>query len=67
MYNGYETEALVKAHISDLLHELRGAEARGDKETAKACREQLEAFGHEGKPARQRAEKRPAEAREKRG
>ena len=60
MFNGYETEELVAAHVKALLRELGDCERAGNGARAELVRAQLRAFGHEvaAKPA-ERAEKRP--------
>lgn len=60
MFNGYETEELVAAHVSALLRELDQCERAGEGGRAESVRAELRRFGHEtaAKPA-ERAEKRP--------
>ena len=59
MFNGYETEELVKAHIQALLRELDNSERAGDAARAESVRVQLRAFGHKVEKPVERAEKRP--------
>ena len=60
MINGYETEELVKAHVTALLRELDQCERAGLADRAASIRKELRTFGHkvEAKP-QDKAEKRP--------
>jgi hypothetical protein len=60
MFNGYETEELVRDHIRALLRELEVAERTGNGARADLVRAQLRAFGHKAEAPAKRAEKRPA-------
>lgn len=60
MFNGYETEELVRDHIKALLRELEVAERIGHGVRADSVRAQLRAFGHKAEKPAERAEKRPA-------
>jgi hypothetical protein len=62
LYNGYETEELVAAHITALLRELEVAERTGNGLRADQVRAQLRAFGHKAEAPAKRAERRPAAA-----
>lgn len=62
MFNGYETDELVQAHMRALLQDLEHAERVGDETVAKACRKQLTAFGHRIPKPADRAERRPRTA-----
>jgi len=59
MYNGYETEELVEAHIKALLKELDDSERAGNGARADAVRAQLRTFGHKVSKPADKAEKRP--------
>ena len=59
MFNGYETEELVKAHIEALLREVEVCERTGNEARAESARAQLRAFGHVAAKPSERAEKRP--------
>ena len=59
MFNGYETEELVKAHVTALLRELDQAERAGLAARAESVRAELRRFGHKAEKPQERAEKRP--------
>lgn len=59
MINGYETEELVKAHISALLRELDQCERAGEAVRAESVRAELTRFGHVAEKPAEKAERRP--------
>jgi len=59
VFNGYETEELVKAHITALLRELDQCERAGLPARVASIREELTRFGHEAAKPAEKAEKRP--------
>jgi hypothetical protein len=59
LFNGYETEELVQAHIKALLRELDQCERAGAGGRAESVRAELRKFGHEAVKPVEAAEKRP--------
>jgi hypothetical protein len=68
MFNGYETEELVEAHIQALLREVEDCERAGRGDRAEMARAELKKFGYKAQTPEKRAEKRPrAQKAETRG
>jgi hypothetical protein len=59
VFNGYETEELVAAHVKALLRELDQAERAGLAARAESVRAELRKFGHVAEKPQEQAEKRP--------
>ena len=58
MFNGYETEELVEAHIKALLRELEDCTNAGRGDRADLVRDQLKKFGYKAAKPQDKAEKR---------
>lgn len=58
MFNGYETEELVQAHIRALIKEMEDSERAGNGARAESARAELRKFGHKVTKPQETAEKR---------